>query len=190
MIPGDYTVSLVLYAPETLVPYTATASDGRQTPVPTPLGQVAIGLPTTIPHTQPPLATFDYIDLLQVELPATPLAAGTSFDSNWTWRPRAGDYRDHYSAHLQLVDAGQQAVATWDFALGGEQYPSSIWPSAYPTTHRVSNELPPALRPGTYQVLLSLTRTSDGHPIAARQPWRLLPQSAVELGQLKIGLSE
>jgi hypothetical protein len=190
MIPGDYTVSLVLYAPETLAPYTATTSDGSQMPVPAPLGQVAIGLPTTIPHTQPPFATFDYIDLLQVELPTTPLAAGASFNSNWTWRPHASDYRDHYSAHLQLIDAEQQTVAAWDFVPGGEHYPSSIWPPAYPITHRVSNELPPTLRPGTYKLLLSLTRTSDGHPIAARQPWRLLPQPAVKVGQLEIGLSE
>lgn len=41
-IPGDYTLSIVLYAPETLEPFAATTSGGTSLPSPTPLDTVSI----------------------------------------------------------------------------------------------------------------------------------------------------
>jgi uncharacterized membrane protein len=42
-IPGDYLLSLVVYAPDTLAPYPANAADGTSLPLPTPLGSVTVG---------------------------------------------------------------------------------------------------------------------------------------------------
>ncbi|MCC6456510.1 MAG: hypothetical protein IT328_16255 [Caldilineaceae bacterium] len=193
-MPGDYTLSLVVYAPDTLAPYTALAADSSPLPSPTPLGQLSIRIPATVPHTQMPQATFDYIDLVQAEAPATPLAPGSSFTTNWTWRPRPSSYTDHYTAHLQLTTGtkgGQaQPVATWDFVLGSENYPSSQWPAAYPLIQRVDHTLPPSLAPGIYQLQLSLTRTSDGKTIPARLPWRPWQQPSINISQLEITSGE
>jgi hypothetical protein len=41
-IPGDYNIALVLYAPETLDPFEATAADGTLLNSPTSLGVVTI----------------------------------------------------------------------------------------------------------------------------------------------------
>lgn len=185
-IPGAYTLSLVVYAPENLEPYAPTAVDNTQLPTPTSLGQVTIGLPTMIPHTQSPQATFDYIDLLKVESPTAALPPNASFATAWTWRPRASGYTDNYTAHLQLIDEATQAVATWDFALGSESYPSSAWAAGYPLTQRVENMLPANIPPGIYQLHISLTRTSDGKAIPARQSWMPWQQPSIKVGQIEI----
>jgi hypothetical protein len=185
-IPGDYTLSLVLYAPDTLAPYAAIAGDDSPLPSPLLLGPVAIDLPTTMPHTSQPLATFDYIDLLHVELPTTPLAPGTSFTSAWTWRPQPSAYRDNYTAHLELIGGQPQQTTRLDFVLGNENYSSSRWPEQFPLTQRVNISLPVDLSPGTYRAQLSLTRTSDGQAIPAHQPWRPWQQPSIDIGALEI----
>lgn len=44
-ISGTYTIAIVIYAPDTLQPFAATAQDGGELPSPIPLGEVAIELP-------------------------------------------------------------------------------------------------------------------------------------------------
>jgi hypothetical protein len=186
IIPGIYKLALVVYAPDTLAPYPAIAVDGSTVPSPLQLGDVTITLPITIPHTPSPLATFDYIDLLQANLPTTPLAPGASLDTAWIWRPQPSDYRDRYIAHLQLVNGQSPPIPLIDFTLGGDSYPSSAWPALYPLKQRVQTHLPDSLASGSYQVLLSLTRASDGQAIGARQPWQPWHQPAVHVGELTI----
>ncbi len=185
-IPGDYTISLLLYNTDTLAPYSASTAEGTSAIVPTPIGQLTVTLPLTVPHTEPPLASFDYIDLLEVALPTTPLTPASSFTTDWTWRPRPSTYRDHYTAHIQLFDQNLEPVTGWEFALGTETYPSSVWPTGYPLTQRVESTLPSTLPPGTYQVHLSLTRTSDSQLVTARRPWQPWKQPSVHVGQIEI----
>jgi hypothetical protein len=179
-------LSTVVYAPDTLLPYTATTSDGSTLPSPIPLGEVAVELPKIVLRTPLPKASFDYIDLIDVGLPTTPLPPGTSIETTWTWRPQPSDYRDHYRATLQLKDDQSRLRPLADFDLGGDSYPSSRWPANYPLQQRVTLTLPEPLLPGAYQVLLSLTRASDGKAIGARLPFRLRQQPNVEVGTLEI----
>jgi uncharacterized membrane protein len=185
-IPGDYTLSLLVYDRDTLAPHSASTAEGTSAIVPTPLGQLTVTLPSTIPHTEPPLASFDYIDLLEAALPTTPLAPASSFTTAWTWRPRPSTYSDHYTAHIQLFDQNFQPVTRWEFALGTEIYPSSVWPPSYPLMQRIESTLPSTLPPGIYQIHLSLTRTSDSQLVSARRPWQPWKQPAVRVGQIEI----
>ena len=186
-MPGSYNVALVLYSPETLKALEATSLNGTPLPAPLHLGTLSVGLPRSIPHTPRPLATFDYIDLLQVELPQTEMPAGTTFDVAWTWRPRPKEYRDHYRATIQLDMDGSTPLTLLEFDLGGDSYPSSQWPAAYPLRQLTTLTLPSDLLPGQYRVLVSLSRASDNTTIAARHPGSIWPRPAVTVGEIGVG---
>ena len=185
-IPGDYTVSLVVYTPDTLAPYAALAKDGSALTSPIAIGNLSIGLPTTIPNPNAPQATFDYIDLVAHELPATPLAPGAAVDTTWIWRPQPNTYQDRYIGHLELVDNNTQHIPLADFTLGGDNYPSSAWPANYPVKQRLSSLLPTSLPAGSYRLYLSVTLATDGALINARVPWQFGQKSAIEVGEIQI----
>ena len=185
-IPSAYQVGLVVYSPATLAPFAAVGPAGAPIASPLPLGDIAIQLPLVVPHTDAPLATFDYIELLQATFPTTPLEPGAVIESSWTWHPKASTYRDHYRADVQLVDAHAQPVQLASFDLGGTAYPSSVWPSRYPVQQREPLTLPADLAPGKYTVQLTVVRVTDGQVIQARQPWQPWSVPAVDVGTIEV----
>lgn len=186
IIPGSYSVALVLYSPETLAAFEAIDLNGAPVPSPLQLGDVTVGLPKSIPHTPRPFATFDYIDLLQVELPQTEMSPGTTFDMAWTWRPRPNAYRDHYRATVRLHADRSSPLTLLEFDLGVEGYPSSKWPAAYPLRQITTLTLPSDLPPGLYPVSISLSRASDSTTIPARQGWSIERQPVVTVGEIVV----
>lgn len=184
--PGPYYVALVAYDPETLAPYLPVDANGDTLPVPLPLGELAINLPLTIPRTPAPMAAFDYINLISVQLPTAPLNPGATLDTVWTWRPQASEYRDHYRAVVRFLHEQSDYVLRLDFDLGTPEHPSSVWPAHYPITQRVRSLLPADLPQGTYRVQLALERASDGQQIPARQGWRFWQSPAVRVGTLEV----
>ena len=185
-MPGPYQVGLIVYSPSTLVPYLAVGQDGTPIASPLTLGDLSIGLPLVVPHTDTPLATFDYIDLIQATLPTTPLKPAAVMESTWTWRPQASTYNDHYRAEVQLVNAKDQAIPLASFDLGGTAYPSSLWPSNYPIQQREQLTLPADLAPGNYTIQVTVVRVTDGQVIQARQPWQPWPKAAVTVGTIEV----
>ncbi len=186
-IPGNYTLSLVVYAPDTLTPYTAIANDGSEISSPLSIGEVSIHLPTTIPHTPEPLANFDYIDLLHVELPTLPLRQRLNSIVNGAGdRNRVKLQRPIHRAISVLSNQQSQRIPLIDFNLGGDNYLSSAWSAGYPLSQQLSTILPSSLLPGTYQLYLTLSRVSDGQQISARRPWRPWRQSSLKVGELQI----
>jgi hypothetical protein len=188
--PGVYYVALVLYAPDTLAPYLPLAEDGATLSIPTALSEVTINLPHTHPYSFAPQASFDYIDLLKVELPVEPLAPGGILDTAWRWRARQSRYSDHYVASVRFVESKSNTVIRIDFDLGTPTYPSSKWATSYPVKQRVRSMLPEELPAGVYQVQLSLHRASDGQLIRGRRRWQPWVQDEIRVGEIEIGAAE
>jgi hypothetical protein len=185
-IPGEYQVELIVYSPSDGAPFAAAAADNSALPSPLVLGALKVQLPLEIPHTSTPIAGFDYIDLLATELSQTPHQAGSSIDTSWTWRPNPSPYSDRYLAHLRLADGKSSSVPFADFTLGGDSFPSTSWTPHYPLRQRLTLTLPASVQPGTYQVLLSITRASDGKAIPAQRPWRPWSEESVTVGAITI----
>lgn len=185
-IPGPYQVGLIVYSPSTLAPFAAVGQSGAPLASPLPLGNIAISLPLIVPHANAPLATFDYIELLQATFPTTPLTPAAVIESSWTWRPQASTYRDHYRANVQLVDAHASPTQLASFDLGGAAYPSSLWPSSYSVQQRELLTVPADLAPGKYTVQLTVVRVADDQEIQARQPWQPWSMPTVDVGMIEV----
>jgi hypothetical protein len=150
------------------------------------LGEITIKLPRTFPRQSRSYARFDYIHLVDVKLPSSPLTSGATMESEWTWQPQPSNYRDNYIATVRYVDPGLDTVLRIDFDLGSREYPSSDWSAGYPVTQRVKSILPDQLPPGLYDVQISLTRASDGKLIPARRYWPPWPVDYVHVGKVEI----
>jgi hypothetical protein len=185
-MPGIYTLGLVMYSPITLAPFPISLPDGLIQESPLPLGDLSVTLPQEVPRSGHALASFDYIDLIQSSISATPLAPGAAFPLELTWRPRASAYRDHYRARLSLADTQGHQVTLSEFDLGADEYPSSRWPAGFPLRQRDIIQVPATLEDGDYVLQLAVVRATDGQRISARLPWRLVQEETVELGVLRV----
>jgi mannosyltransferase len=182
--PGAYTLEMVVYRQADggalALPADAPSPDGQRLV----LGAVTVVPADAVPELPPPLATFDYIELLAAELDRTTAQPGDALQATLYWRPRPNAYRDTYRAVVTLQNRQGEQVGAWRFTLGGDAYPSGAWPENLPVRDFYDLSLPTALTAGDYTLTLALERASDGAPIAARQGW--LTPAAVEIGDVRI----
>lgn len=184
LTPGEYRVELVVYDAGSGAPVapdpTLQAIEGQRWP----LGAVKV-LPAAAAAELPaPVATFDYIELVDVRMDRTEARPGDSVQMTAYWQSRPSPYRDTYRAHVTLRSADGAAVQTWDFTLGGDEFPSGEWPELRPVRDVYDLPLAATLAPAGYSLTLALQRASDGAPIAARQGWR--QADAIEVGALQL----
>lgn len=174
--PGDYSVELVVYQPGNGVPLPPDAPqqaiDGQRWQ----LGMVEILPATRTPELGAPLATFDYIELVDVRTDRTEANAGDSVQMTATWQPRPSTYRNTYRTRVTLRTSDGAAAQSWAFTLGGDEYPSGDWPEQRPVGDVYDLPLAATLAPGDYTLTIALQRASDGAPIAARQGWRTIDE--------------
>jgi len=182
--PGDYVLEMVVYRQEDSgalsLPGDAPSPDGQRLL----LGAVTVLPAATVPELPPPLATFDYIELLKAQLDRTTARPGDSLRLTAYWRPRPNAYRDTYRVVATLQDAHGASAGEWRFTLGGDAYPSGAWPESLPVRDFYDLSLPTTFAAGDYTLAVALERASDGAPIATRQGWSM--PAAVEIGAIRI----
>ncbi len=147
------------------------------------LGEVAVELADQAPSDVQAMASFDYIDLVDSQVPSTP-SPSAPLHVELSWRPRPSDYRDTYLAQLTLVDPSGVVAANWSRPLGGDAYPSGDWPPLFPVRDSFDLVLPGTVTPGTYEWRLRVERASDGAPIPARQNWQT--HDEIQLGAITL----
>ena len=169
--PGDYALAMVVYRQEDgsalSLPDDAPSPDGQRLL----LGVVTVLPADAVPELPPPLATFDYIELLKAQPDRTTARPGDSLHLTAYWRPRANAYRDTYRVVVTLQDAHSAPAGEWRFTLGGDAYPSGAWPEQLPVRDIYDISLPATVAAGGYTLMLGLERASDAAPIAAQQGW-------------------
>lgn len=182
--PGAYTLAMVVYRQADggalSLPAGAPSADGQQLP----LGTVTVLPADAVPELPPPLATFDYIELLTAQLDRTAARPGEALRATVYWRPRTNTYRDTYQAVVTLQDQQGAHAGKWRFTLGGDAYPSGAWSDNLPVRDFYDLSLPAALAAGDYTLTVALERMSDGAPIAAKQGW--WTPAAVAIGDIRI----
>ncbi len=177
--PGSYRAELVVYHADDGAPLppdeAQRAIEGQRWP----LGTVEIVPATQPPELPAPLATFDYLELVDVRLDRTQAVPGDSVQMTAYWQPRPNPYRDTYRVAIILQAADGTEAQAWTFTLGGDEYPSGRWPAARPVRDAYALTLAESLAPGAYTLSAAVTRASDDAAIAAQQGWRTVEQVPV-----------
>ncbi len=165
--PGAYEIKLVVYGMDDLHPLTVESNDEPFSAI--SLGRVEIGLPEDAPLMKPPMTRFDYLELVDAWISTGELAPGQPLHADLIWRPVPSDYTDAYFSRISLVDPDGDISAAWEQPLGGQSYPSSMWPANYPVRDNLHLTLPADIAPGEYNVQLEVLRSSDGQQIPSDQ---------------------
>ena len=177
--PGSYRTEVVVYRADDGAPLppdeAQRAIEGQRWP----LGTVEIVPAAQAPELPAPLATFDYLELVDVQLDRTEAAPGDSVQMTAYWQPRPSPYRDSYRANIALHAVDGSEAQAWAFTLGGDAYPSGAWPAERPVRDGYALPLAESLAPGAYTLSVGLTRASDAAVIAAQQGWRTVEQVPV-----------
>lgn len=170
--PGAYRAEVVVYRADDGTPLPPDAVQQAVEGQRWPLGIVEILPAERAPELPAPIATFDYLELVDVRLDRTQAAPGDSVQMSAYWRPRPSPYQDTYRALVTLQAPDGKEAQSWTFTLGGDEYPSGAWPAERPVRDVHSLPLAETLAPGAYSLVLAVQRASDDAPIAARQEWR------------------
>ena len=125
-------------------PLSAVTDDGQVDAL--NLATVEVVLPQSVPIVNDRLARFDYIDLLHAEIVPATASAGADLHFDLVWRPAPNEYRDAYYANITLSKEDGVPLAAWNHPLGGDLYPSSMWPAAYPVRDQFTVEIPESLK--------------------------------------------
>ena len=182
--PGAYRTELVVYRADDGTPLPPDAVQQAVEGQRWPLGTVEILPDARAPELPAPVATFDYLELVDVRLDCTQAAPGDSVQMSAWWLPRPSPYRDTYRVMVALHAPDGSEAQGWAFTLGGDEYPSGAWPAERPVRDVHSLPLAETLAPGTYSLVMAVQRASDDAPIAARQGWRTM--DAVTLGTVEV----
>ncbi len=102
-----------------------------------------------------------------------------------TWQAQARPSAD-YTVFIQLWHNGEQ-IAGFDSPPLGNDYPTSLWRAAEIISDPHQLDLSP-LRPGRYRVLAGLYNFATGERLRASANDEPLPDYAVDLGLISIGL--
>jgi hypothetical protein len=193
--PGDYALGLIVYRRSDLAPLAIhnrtyqqqTADDTPATGPAWPLGHVTLTLPASTPPTRMALGRFDYIELVEANVPQI-AEAGSEANLELVWLPRPSAYRDNYTVKVAIQPIGEPGgtITVAEAPLGSPQYPSVHWTAGYAVRQLLSLSLSASLAPGTYSVHTALERSSDGLPIPARARWRIFTAPALEVGTIAI----
>jgi hypothetical protein len=181
--PGNYELALLLYRGEDGSPIPLPTGDGKRVEqlVLNPSAAVMAG-DRPIDLIAPPLARFDYIELLHAQASRDMIGEQAVVRLSLIWRPRPNVYADSYDAILALVErTTQRTVGEWRTPLGSHAYPSGDWAADWPVAQW--SILPLADAGGEYGIRLRVERSSDGLPIPARTgPWPWQAQEWVVVG--------
>ena len=184
--PGNYDVQLIIYNADDLQPLAVVTADGSVDAL--VLGSIQIGLPQSQPIVTDRLTRFDYIDLVRADFTAGPVVPGEQLHADFVWRPAPSDYRDAYGSRVILAREDGTVAAAWERPLGGDSYPSSMWPTLFPVRDQFAVDLPENLDDGVYRVLIEVHRSSDGLQIPAQvRRWWPTSSAAYELGSVTVG---
>ncbi|HQY90724.1 glycosyltransferase family 39 protein [Caldilinea sp.] len=182
--PGAYSLEMVVYHTDTgeplSLPATAPSPDGQRLH----LGEVTVAPSPRIPELPAPLASFDYIDLLEARFDRTGVQPGEDLHATFFWRPRPNAYHDMYQVVLALQDQSGVQVQEWRFTLGSDEYPSGDWLESQPVRDFYDLMLPATLARGRYTLTATLHRAADDAPIAPRRGW--FPQETVVVGEITV----
>lgn len=182
--PGAYRTELVVYRADDGAPLPPDAVQQTVEGQRWPLGMVEIVPAARAPELPTPVATFDYLELVDVRLDRTQAAPGDSVQISAYWQPRPSPYQDTYRALVTLLAPDGSKAQAWSFILGGDEYPSGVWPAERPVRDLYTLPLAETLAPGAYSLVMAVQRASDDAPIAARQGWRAM--DAVTLGTVEV----
>ncbi|BAM01082.1 MULTISPECIES: glycosyltransferase family 39 protein [Caldilinea] len=186
--PGAYSLEMVVYRHDNgealPLPSDAPSSDGQRLQ----LAMVSVKPTGRSPGLPQPLASFDYIDLLEARFDRSSAHPGETLHGAFFWRPRPSSYQDNYHVVLRLLDATGTVAQEWRLPLGGDDYPSARWLPQLPVRDVYDLPLSEALTPGRYTLAVALHRASDDLPISTRRGW--LPAQRVIVGEVEIMRNE
>ncbi|MCB0085646.1 MAG: hypothetical protein KDE47_32110, partial [Caldilineaceae bacterium] len=169
--PAPYTLELIVYRQDDGAPLSVPDNERSVLGQRLRLATLPLSLADVAPNFGPPLAIFDYIELLQSRVDHNNAAAGDAFQLTLYWQPRASAYTDNYQVVIELLDSNGNSRQTWREPAGGATYPSAMWPANQPVRDLKQLQLNPELPAGRYTLTLHLERASDGLHIDANRPW-------------------
>ncbi|MEZ4658216.1 MAG: hypothetical protein R2911_11645 [Caldilineaceae bacterium] len=184
--PGPYTLELIVYRQDDGAPL--SVPDNARSVLGQRLRLAALDLTAAeiAPYFGPPLATFDYIDLVQSHIDRAEASAGDTFQITLDWQPQTSPYSDNYDAVIELLDAGGVNRQTWREPVGGAAYPSGAWLPERPVRDVKQLQLDPALPAGVYSLAIHLERASDGLRIDAHRLWQPFTDDNFVIGAIRI----
>ena len=169
--PASYTLELIVYRQDDGAPLSVPDNERSVLGQRLRLATLTLSSADVAPNFGPPLATFDYIELLQSTVNHNNAAAGDALQLTLYWQPRASAYTDNYQVVMELLDSNGNSRQMWREPAGGLAYPSAMWPANQPVRDIKQLQLNPDLPAGRYTLTLHLERASDGLHIDAKRPW-------------------
>jgi len=182
--PGTYRSEMVVYRTDSGVPLPPDLAQQAIAGERWALGAVEVRPAERAPELPAPLATFDYLALVDARLDRTQIAAGDSVALIAAWSPRPSPYQDTYRAHVALLAADSRVAQDWTFTLGGDEYPSGSWPAERPVRDTYTLPLAETLAAGPYILTVAVLRASDSAPIRAQQGWRT--GNRIQVGAIQV----
>ncbi|MEZ4711922.1 MAG: glycosyltransferase family 39 protein [Caldilineaceae bacterium] len=184
--PGPYTLELIVYRQDDGAPLAVPDNERAVLGQRLRLAALDLAAAEAAPYFGPPLAAFDYIELIQSTVDRSEAAAGEPLQITLYWQPQPSAYTDTYNAVIELLDASGGRRQTWREPAGGAAYPSGLWLPERPVRDVKQLQLEPGLPAGAYRLALHLERASDGLRIDARRPWQPFGVDNFTIGSIRI----
>jgi mannosyltransferase len=158
--PGQYAVELVVYDPATGQPWPNQTGDLALTSNGLRLGEVTVVRPDPSPPTQPALATFGPLALIEATSPATTVAPGGQVPVELLWQT-AETPGEPLVVVVQLQDESSRVAAGLEAQPLDGRYPTQNWTASELVRDRHTLTLPPDLAPGRYRLIVGVYRAAD-----------------------------
>ena len=124
------------------------------------LGEVTVVRPDRSPPTQPTLATFGPLALIDAKSPVNEIAPGSQVPVDLLWQA-AEVPREPLVVVMQLQDAAGHVVAGLEAQPLDGRYPTQNWTAGELVRDRHTLSLPADLAPGAYRLIVGVYRGAD-----------------------------
>ena len=158
--PGAYGIELVVYDPYTGRPWPAHGAIFTLTPNGVRLGEVTVTRPVPAPTSQPVLARFGPLALLEASSPATTIAAGGQVPVALLWQA-ADAPGEPLVVVVQLQDVAGAVVAGLEEEPTGGRYPTQAWTAGELVRDQHTLAVPAPLAAGQYRLIIGVYRAGD-----------------------------
>ena len=166
--PGPYAIELVVYDPLTGQPWPAQGAVFALTSNGVRLGEVLVTRPTRAPTSQPALARFGPVALLEANSPATTITAGGQIPVALLWQAAAAP-GEPLVVVVQMQDAAGAVVAGLEEEPAGGRYPTQAWTAGELVRDRHTLAVPATLASGQYRLIIGVYRAGDRLRLTTRR---------------------
>ncbi|HET6443672.1 MAG TPA: 6-pyruvoyl-tetrahydropterin synthase-related protein [candidate division Zixibacteria bacterium] len=151
--PGSYSIVLILFDRDTLMPLTLIGQDGAAIGPETVIGKIEVTLPGTSADVLPQYATdldIDGLTLIGYNQDRYDVSPGESFLVTLFWETKQESKSNNNELSLVLVDDSGELVQRWSIPPVRFDYPPSDWPTGVVFRGQHALQLDPGLDSGLY----------------------------------------